>query len=112
MKHFLNDIEISPRDRNEIAVISDFTGNPNVLNISTETLVLTRDAYAIVKQHIQTIGVFEGIPYRIELDGGIVLNFYIDLTENAVFRDHECEVTLKKRNGSDNFFENQTATSL
>jgi hypothetical protein len=112
MKHFLNDIEISPRDRNEIAVISDFTGNPNVLNISTETLILTRDAYDIVKQHIQTIGVFEGIPYRIELDGGINLNFYVDLTENAVFRDHECEITLKKRNGSDNFFENANATSF
>ena len=112
MKHFLNGIEISPRDRNEIAVISDFSGDPNVLTISTETLVLARDAYDIVKQHIATIGFFEGIPYRIELDGGIVLNFYVDLTENAVFRDHDCEVSLKKRNGSDNFFENANATSF
>jgi hypothetical protein len=112
MKHFLNEIEISPRDRNEIAITTDFTNLPDVLNISTDSLILTRDAYDIVKQHIQTIGLFEGIPYRIELDGGINLNFYVDLTENAIFRDHECEVTLKKRKGADNFFENANATSF
>ena len=30
MRHFLNGVEVSPRNRDEIGVVCDFTGNPDV----------------------------------------------------------------------------------
>ncbi|MFN6013356.1 MAG: hypothetical protein ACK47F_04180, partial [Flavobacteriales bacterium] len=60
MRHFLNDIEITPRNRTEIGVISDFSDNPEILSINVDSLILPREAYDIVKQHIQTVGLFEG----------------------------------------------------
>jgi hypothetical protein len=113
MKHFLNDIEISPRNRTEIGITSDFTGDPNVLNLSVENVVLPREAFDIVKQHVLSQGLFEGIPYRIEMEGGIVLNYYVDLVDsNTKFRDYECEVQLKRRKGQDQFWENAQGTSF
>ena len=113
MKHFLNDIEISPRNRTEIGITSDFTSDPDVMNLSVENVILPREAFDIVKQHVLTQGVFEGIPYRIEMEGGIILNYYVDLVDsNTKFRDHDCEVVLKKRKGKDQFFENALGTSF
>ena len=86
MRHFLNDIEISPRNREEIGVVSDFSDNPNELALNVDSVILTREAFTIVQNHIQTIGLFEGIPYRVEMENGIVLEYYVDLTDNAVFR--------------------------
>tara|TARA_R110001606_G_scaffold196330_5_gene343924 strand:+ start:1902 stop:3485 length:1584 start_codon:yes stop_codon:yes gene_type:complete len=66
----------------------------------------------IVQNHINTIGVFEGIPYRIQTEGGQNLNYYVDLTDGAIFRDFEFEVKLKKRLGLDSFFDNANGTSF
>lgn len=112
MKHFLNDIEISPRNREEIGIVSDFTDNPDILALSTESIVIPREAFQIVLDHIQTMGLFEGIPYRVEMDGGITLQYYADLTEGLTMRDHECEIKLKRRNGKDRFFEQADGTSF
>jgi len=112
MKHFLNEIEISPRNREEIGVISDFTGNPEVLNINVDTIILPREAYDIVKNHVATIGLFEGIPYRIQMANGINLNYYVDLTENPIFRSYECELKIKRRQATDCFFDNADGTSF
>lgn len=112
MKHFLNEIEISPRNREEIGVISDFTGNPEVLNVNVDTIILPREAYDIVKIHIATVGLFEGIPYRIQMANGINLNYYVDLTENPIFRSYECELKIKRRKANDCFFDNADGTSF
>jgi hypothetical protein len=113
MKHFLNDIEISPRNRTEIGITSDFSDDPDVMQLSVENVILPREAFDIVKQHVLTQGVFEGIPYRIEMEGGIVLNYYVDLVDsNTKFRDYECEVVLQKRKGKDQFWENAQGTSF
>jgi len=112
MKHFLNEIEISPRNQNGIGVISDFSGNPDELALNVETIVLARDAYDIIKQHIATIGLFEGIPYRVQMSNGVNLSYYVDLTENPIFRQHDCELKIKKRGQNDQFFENADGTSF
>lgn len=112
MKHFLNEIEISPRNREEIGVISDFTGNPEVLNINVDTIILPRESYDIVKNHVATVGLFEGIPYRIQMANGINLNYYVDLTENPIFRSYECELKIKRRKANDCFFDNADGTSF
>jgi hypothetical protein len=115
MKHFLNGIEISPRNREEIGVICDFTGNPDILSVNTDTLVLPREANQLVKQHIQTSGLFVGIPYQIQLDGGINLNYYIDLCDpgsKPIVRQHEIEVKIKRAKGVDDFRSKADGTSF
>lgn len=112
MRHFLNDIEIAPRNLLDIGVVSDFTNRPDELSLNVDKLVLPREALGIIQNHLQTQGVFEGIPYRIEMAQGVVLQYYVDLTENAIFRDFEIEVTIKRRIAKDSFFENADGTSF
>lgn len=112
MKHFINGIEITPRNRTEIGVVSDFTGNPDVLSLNVETIILPNEGMEIVQQHIQSVGLFEGIPYRIEMEGGISLDYYIDLLDQSYFRQHECEVKIKKRYAKDQFKERADGTSF
>jgi hypothetical protein len=115
MRHFLNGIEVSPRNRDEIGVICDFTGNPDVLSLNTDTLVLPREANQMVKQHIQTSGLFIGIPYQVQMDGGITLDYYIDLCDpgsKPMLRQHEIEVKIKRSKGYDDFRSKADGTSF
>ncbi len=112
MRHFLNNIPVSPRNVLEIGLSTDYTGNPDVLSIDTDTIILPREAKDLILSHVSTQGVFEGIPYRIETSGGVSLEYYVDLTEGTVYRDYEIEVKIKKRKGSDNFFENADGLSF
>lgn len=112
MRHFLNDIEISPRNREEIGVVSDFTDNPNELALNVDSVILPREAFTIVQNHIQTIGLFEGIPYRVEMDNGVTLEYFVDLTDNAIFRSYESEVKIKRRGAIDAFREQADGTSF
>ena len=112
MKHYLNNIPISPRNVLEIGLVTDYTGNPNLLQVDTDTVILPREAKDIILSHVATQGVFEGIPYKIITDGGSILEYYVDLTENTVYRDYEIEVKIKKRKGYDNFLENAQGLSF
>ncbi len=106
MKHFLNNILISPRNVLEIGLSTNNTGNPELLQIDTDTIILPREAKDIILNHISTQGVFEGIPYQIQLETGLILQYYVDLTEGTNYKDFEIEVKIKKRKGYDNFIEN------
>jgi len=105
MRHYLNDIEITPRNRSSIGIKSNFTGDPNELQLSTDSIVLPREGMEIVLNHVQTTGIFEGIPYRVEVDPGVSIEYYVDLTENFTVKQNEVEITVKKRKGYDNFKE-------
>jgi len=106
MRHFLNGVEISPRNKDDIGVKSDFTQNPAELELSVDSVILTREAYDIIKQHIQTQGVFEGIPYQVQLNNGATIEYYVDLIdEGTIYRDYDVTVRLKRRYAIDNFFE-------
>lgn len=111
MKHYLNGVEVAPRNVLEIGLITDYTGNPEMLQVDTDTIVLPREARKIIMQHVATQGVFEGIPYTLEV-GNIQLDYYVDLTESFAIRDFEVEVKIKKRKGFDNFFENAEGLSF
>ncbi len=115
MRHLLNGIEVSPRNRDSIGVVSDFTGNPDVLSLNVDTLILPREANQYIKTWIQNNGLFLGIPYTVEMDGNITLDYYIDLSDSSakpIVRQHEIEVKLKRRNGSDTFWEKARGTSF
>ena len=112
MRHFLNEIEVAPRNILDFGVLSTFTGEPNILQVDADKVILPREAKTIIDQHIQNVGFFEGIPYRIEMGPNISLNYYVDLTDDAVFRDYEIEVKIKRRNAYDNFFDQANGTSF
>ena len=103
MIHYINNIQITPRNRTEIGLISDFSGNPDELSLNTETIILPREAKDIVDQHITSVGLFQGIPYKITMDGGVSLDYFIDLTDGVKVRQHEIEVKLKRRRFLDDF---------
>jgi hypothetical protein len=103
MRHYINGIEVTPRNRTEIGVISDFSGNPEVLSLSVDSIILPREAKAIIDQHIASFGLFQAIPYKVTLEGGISLDYMIDLTDNIKVRQHEFEVKLKRRKYIDDF---------
>jgi hypothetical protein len=111
MRHFLNNIEISPRNRNEIGVVADFSGNPEFIQLNVDSVILPREANELIRNHIQNVGLFEGIPYDIET-GGVTLNYYVDLIDGVKVRNHEVEVKLKKRNALDNFKERADGTTF
>ena len=112
MKHYLNGVPVSPRNVLEIGLNTDYTGNPNMLQIDADTVILPREAREIILNHISTQGVFEGIPYTIVTDSGITLEYYVDLAEGTTYRDFEIEVKIKKRKAYDNFFENADGLSF
>ena len=112
MRHFLNGIEVAPRNLSEIGVIADFTGNPEFLNLSIESVILPREAVKIVKDHIQNVGLFEGIPYLIELEPNVSVEYYVDLLDSLKVKTHQVEVKLKKRKSPDNFFERAEGSSF
>lgn len=111
MRHFLNDIQITPRNNDQIGLLADFSGNPDVLQINTDTVVLVNEAYEIVKDHLNGAGIFEGIPYRVEM-GGVAIEYYVDLLDSPTFRDNQVEVKLKKRKGYDDFWDKADGTSF
>ncbi len=112
MKHFLNDIEVSPRNVLQFGLTSNFGGDPSILQIDADKIILPREGLQIIQNWIATQGLFEGIPYRIEMGNSISLEYYVDLTETAIIRDHEIEVKIKKRGAYDNFFDNANGTSF
>jgi hypothetical protein len=106
MRHFINGIEIAPRNLQDIGVKIDFTERPFTLELNVDSIILPREGYDLVKQHIQSQGVFEGIPYEVLMNNGVALQYYIDLTDTStLYSDFEAVVKIKKRFGKDNFFE-------
>jgi hypothetical protein len=112
MRHFLNGIEIAPRNISDIGVVADFTGNPDFLRLNIESVKLPREAVKIVKDHIQNVGLFEGIPYLIELEPNVSVEYYVDLLDSLTIKTHEVEVKLKRRKSLDNFFERAEGSSF
>ena len=112
MKHLLNGVEIAPRNLNDIGVVSNFGDIPNELELNVDKLVLPREAYNIIENHVNTLGVFEGIPYEVIMNSGVHLQYYVDLTEETLYRHHEIEVKIKRRNAKDSFFDRADGSSF
>ena len=111
MKHFLNDIEISPRNRDNIGIISEFVNEVRQLKLTTESVILPNEARDIVLDHINNVGLFEGIPYRIELNG-VSIEYYADLLSNLSIQSQDINVSLTKRKSHDDFMEKAVGTSF
>lgn len=102
-KHFINGTEIRPQNAVSIGFKADWNGNPKEAEITVDKLVLVTNAYSLVMEHIfNGAGLFEGIPYRIEVDG-FGIDYFIDLTDSPIFADNFMEVSIKKRKAVDKF---------
>jgi hypothetical protein len=112
MKHVLNGVQVTPRNIFEVGLNSDWTGRPKELEIDTDRLKLPREALQVIHDWINQYGPFQGIPHQIITNDGQALDYYVDLNEKPIFRDFEVEVTIKKRGGHDNFFDNADGTSF
>lgn len=111
-KHFINGVEIRPKNADSIGFKLDWSGNPKEAELTVDRIVLVNKAYSIVKEHIDNgAGMFEGIPYAVSIDG-FEVQYYIDLTENAVFTTNSVEVTIRRRKAVDYFFSQANALSF
>ena len=111
MRHFLNGIEIAPKNLDDIGVTTDFTDNPDINQITVSSVILPREAKDIIKNHIQNVGLFEGIPYQVET-GGLTFEYYVDMIDGIKIKEHEIEVNIKKRKSLDDFFERAKGSSF
>jgi|TARA_R100000084_G_scaffold38927_1_gene15678 hypothetical protein len=112
MKHILNGLEIAPRNIDDIGVISNFGDIPTELELNVDKIIVPREGYNLIKSHINTLGLFEGIPYEIVMNNGTSLQYYVDLTEETLYREHEVEVKIKRRKGKDNFLDRADGSSF
>lgn len=112
MKHYINGNEIRPLNAENIGVKLDFTGDAKEAELNVDTIILTNQAYTEVLSHINgSVGLFEGIPYFVKI-GGLEIEYFIDLTENAKFSDSQVEVKIKKRKSVDWFMTQARSTSF
>eukprot|EP01046_Picozoa_sp_COSAG06_P089306 COSAG06_NODE_35694_length_456_cov_2.001802_2_plen_51_part_01 len=49
MKHFLNDIEVSPRNVLQFGLTSNFGGDPSILQIDADKIILPREGLQIIQ---------------------------------------------------------------
>ena len=105
MKHFIKDVEIAPENILGIGISCDFNAGADQNKVTTDSLILPREGYNLVMNHIENVGLFEGIPYDIEFYQGKRLSYFIDLTEGLKIKDTKVECNIKVRNQHDHFFD-------
>jgi hypothetical protein len=102
-KYFLNGIAVRPDNADSIGFRSDFTNNVEELQLNTDSIIFKAEAHSIILNHIASLGVFEGIPLTIQIDG-VSIEYYIDLQDSPRITDSESEVKIVKRFSYDDFF--------
>lgn len=111
MKHFINGTEITPRNLEDIGISVDFSKDVQQESINIDNLIIPMVGKSLVMNHLNNIGISEGIPYEISF-GNKKLPYYIDLVEGLKIRSNEVEVKIKQRYAHDNFIENAEALTF
>ena len=99
-RHFINDIEIRPVNADAISFKIDFTQDYNLPEISTDSILLANKGKQLVLDHIENLGVYEGIPYTVKIWDEITLEYYISLIESPKISgggDAPIDVKIKRR---------------
>lgn len=105
MKHKIKGIEISPENRFDIGISIDFEARVDNQKITTDSIVLSREAKKMVDTHVASNGLLEGLPYQIEFAPSKFIDYYVDFTDGFKVFDNKVNVTLKNRYGHDQFFD-------
>lgn len=101
-RHYINGVEIRPKNADNIGFKLDFVGNWQEAELSVDSIVLEREARDMVMDHVNSLGLTEGLPYQVGI-GSLLLDYYIDFTDNPRFTDSSVEVTIKRRKAVDWF---------
>lgn len=118
IKHYINGVEVYPVNGDDIGIKMNFSqdaqGN-NVNELSVDSVILAREAKDLVLNHINNgVGLFQGIPYYIDIDG-VIIDMFIDLTESPKISgvgDGTIEVKVKKRKSFEQFKEKADSLSF
>jgi hypothetical protein len=103
-----------PVNADDIGIKLDWRGDIAEAELNTDTIILSNRAKKLVLNHIDTFGVFEGVPIIIQV-GNTALEYYIDLQSNpriSGFGDSEIEVSIKRRRSITWFREQVNALSF
>lgn len=112
MRHFINNQEITPRNLFDIGVKVDFEAKADEVQVTTDSLLLPREAKVLINNHIDFTGLFEGIPYKVQMENGIELDYYIDLTEEHLIEDNQIQCRVKLKNFHDDFYDRADGLSF
>ena len=113
-KYSINGNYFRPTNADNIGFKMDWTGDIAEAELTVDSIELETDAKRLVIEHINTYGVFEGLPLTIEV-GSLTLDYYIDLTDNPLISgvgDSSIEVTIKRRKAVDYFKEQANGLSF
>jgi hypothetical protein len=88
MKHFIKGKEVTPRNLEDIGISVDFSKDVQQESINIDSVIIPLEGKKIVMEHLNTIGISEGIPYEIQF-GNKKLPYYIDLLESLKVRTDE-----------------------
>jgi len=95
-----------PSNAEEIGVKLDWTGDAREAELTVDSILLENDGKRFVLEHIEALGIFEGMPITATI-GGIQIDYYIDLTDAntkiSANGDGAIEVTIKRRKAVDWF---------
>ena len=105
MKHFLKGQEITPRNLEDIGISVNFSKDVQQESLSVDTVVVPMNGRKIIMEHLQNLGISEGIPYEVQF-GDKKIPYYVDVLESLKVRSNEVEVRIKQRYAHDNFIEN------
>lgn len=96
--HFLNNKEVKPpKNWQEMTIdINHDKDNPNSTVKITDWDFWNDNAH-LINEWIAKGRIFEGLPYRIEVEKSVVFNGYIDLTDGSKFSCYNAHVTSKER---------------
>ena len=112
MRHFINNTEITPRNLFDIGVKVDFEAKADEVQVTTDSLLLPREAKLLINKHIDETGLFEGVPYRVQMENGIELDYYVDLTEEHLIEDNQIQCRVKLKNNHDDFYDRADGLSF
>ncbi len=100
IKHFINNTEVQPYEGKNIGIKMNFIGAGTTVNeLNTDSVKFATEAKKLILDHIAVNGVFQGIPYRVEVDS-VVIDMFIDLVNSPKISgdgDSFVEVKVKRR---------------
>jgi hypothetical protein len=119
MRHFINGVEITPRNIESIGFVSNWTDSTSMsdkdhkdLSLNVDTIILPNEGKREVENWLSTMGSFAGIPYQVKMSNGTKIDYYVDLTEQPIYKDYEVEVKIKRLKNQDNFYEQAQGSSF
>lgn len=119
-KHYINSTEIRPDNADTIGFKFDWTGDILEAELNVESIKLSNKGKQLVLDHIDNLGIYEGIPYTVKVSNPrtgntITLEYFIDLTNTPEISgagDASIEVKIQRRKAIDFFIKNANALSF